>query len=389
MQQVEDISSKYEVDCIGLMEINTNWLYLKNTHNKITHLRHCLSGGNSKISQAHNEWEAVEKHQPGGVGMIVKGQLTKFAKETEADFRGLGRWMSWRFHNNNGMATRIVVAYRNGNSRKGGLKSIFSQHQRYIDRNQIKKGDRLIYPQELFDEDLIHQCKLWQDLGDKIILLADINDKVATGTFKTRLESQAEGLKEVTHKWLGNKNFSTHINGSYQIDGAFMSEGIELTNVCFLDFNSSPGDHRAMILDISSRSMIGEYQQKVIRPVERRLVLSNAIATNSYISLVEEQFKTHRIVERQRKLETEAKMEVEVTVELRVKFERLSKQIEQIQRHAERHCRKIKRPEGEFSPEVKCWYNKWQAVKNLLRQAGKPGIKGTLLDLQQETIYLS
>jgi len=81
------------------------------------------------------------------------------------------------------------------------LKSIFSQHQRYIDKNQIKKGNRLIYPQELFDEDLAYQCNIWLNMGDKIVLMADINDRIDTETFRRRLEDQVKGLKEVTHKW--------------------------------------------------------------------------------------------------------------------------------------------------------------------------------------------
>ena len=48
-------------------------------------------------------------------------------------------------------------------------------------------------PQQLFNKDLLHQCKLWRKSGKRIILLMDANEHVLTGKFnreilRTRLD---------------------------------------------------------------------------------------------------------------------------------------------------------------------------------------------------------
>ena len=47
-------------------------------------------------------------------------------------------------------------------------------------------------------------------------------------------------------------------------------------------------------------------------------------------------------------------------------MEKLFTQIAEIKIQAERKCRKILRPLGEFSPQIKYWYDKWQAFKALI-----------------------
>ena len=48
-------------------------------------------------------------------------------------------------------------------------------------------------------------------------------------------------------------------------------------------------------------------------------------------------------------------------------MEALDRQFVEIQKHAERRCRKIRKPLLQFSPEVKLWYKQMQAYKALLR----------------------
>ena len=64
-----------------------------------------------------------------------------------------------------------------------------------------------------------------------------------------------------------------------------------------LPFINSPGNHRAWVIEASTRSMIGGHLQKIDRPAGRRLVMSNHKAVSRYTDIMKEQFGIHGIKE--------------------------------------------------------------------------------------------
>jgi hypothetical protein len=82
------------------------------------------------------------------------------------------------------------------------------------------------------------------------------------------------------------------------IDGGYKSSEIEIVNLGMLKFVESPGDHRSFIIDISTRSLFGEFRFKICQPVSRRLVTSQHQSVVKYNRIVREQFEIHRIVKR-------------------------------------------------------------------------------------------
>ena len=61
----------------------------------------------------------------------------------------------------------------------------------------------------------------------------------------------------------------------------------------------------------------------------------------------------------------------------RSRMERLDTQMTEIQKHAERVCRKILRPDLSFSPSVKFWFERVQAYRAMLKlKEGKIKHKG-------------
>ena len=118
-------------------------------------------------------------------------------------------------------------------------------------------------PQQLFGKDLLHQRKLWRMSGERIILLMDANEHVLTGKFNQAITRTGLDLEEFTHKYWGAHQPYTHINGKIPIDGGYKSPEIEVLNVCMLPFLDSPGNHHAFIIDISTRSLLGEFWYKV------------------------------------------------------------------------------------------------------------------------------
>jgi hypothetical protein len=80
--------------------------------------------------------------------------------------------------------TRIVVAYRTGSRKPKGLRTVYQQQVRYMQLHNLKGS-----PQQLFDKDLLHQCKLWRKSGERIILLMDANEHVLKEKFNKGLTS--------------------------------------------------------------------------------------------------------------------------------------------------------------------------------------------------------
>ena len=59
---------------------------------------------------------------------------------------------------------------------------------------------------------------------------------------------------------------------------------------------------------------------------------------------------------------------------------KLYKQMTEIRIHAEKHCRKILRPDNDFSPTIKMWYNRIHAYLQLIRmKEGKMNNSGNIL----------
>jgi hypothetical protein len=225
--------------------------------------------------------------------MVCRHKFLQYASKPSNNFQGLGRWCSWLFYCNPTHTTRIVVAYRTGSGKLTGLRTMYQQQVCYMQLHNLKGS-----PQQLFDKDLLYQCKLWRKSGERVILSMDAKEHVPKGKFNKALTRTGLDMEEFTHKCWGPNQPYTHIHGSILIDGGYKLSEIEILNVCMLPFLDSPGDHRAFTIDISTRSLLGEFHYKVCRPVSRPLIMSQQRSVDKYNRIVQEQFAWHRIVER-------------------------------------------------------------------------------------------
>lgn len=135
-----------------------------------------------------------------------------------------------------------------------------------------------------------------------------------------------------------------------------------------LNIMESPGDHRSLLFDLSTRSMLGEFLNTVCQPVSRRLVTSqrNSIKNNNRI--VQEECSRHRIQER---LDAIDKMTKHCNYPrpkwLEKIFLTLYSQMTEIRRYAEKKCRKILTPVSKFSPTIQMWYDRIHIYLQLIR----------------------
>ena len=376
----ERLMNKYEVNLAAFMELNYNWATVASSANLSSWF--CHEEREVRSAMAHNLHETTSRHQPGGTGMVCRHEFLQYAQKPSHDFRGLGRWCSWPFFCNPIHSTRIVVAYRTGSGKSKGLRMVYQQQVRYMQLHNISGT-----PQQLFDKDLLQQCKRWRQSGERIILLMDANEHVLTGRFNRGISRVGLDLEEFTHKCWGAQPPYTHINGSIPIDGGYKSPEIEVLHVCLLPFLDSPGDHRAFIIDISTRLLLGEYRYKVCRPVSRRLIMSQQESVDEYNRIVQEQFDQHRIPER---LDAVDKMTrycgLPTPNFLQAMIIKLYRQMTEIRVHAEKKCRKILRPDCDYSPTIQMWYDRIHAYLQLIRlKEGKAKNLGNILRFATRT----
>jgi hypothetical protein len=170
---------------------------------------------------------------------------------------------------------------------------VYQQHVRYIQARGLQKK-----PVDLFDRNLSKQIQKWRKQGERIVLLMDVNDHPLQNKFYTSLKERNVDMEEFSHKCCGPTEPHTHHLEKSPIDGGHKSPEVEIVNLTMLNFAESPGDHRSLLFDISTRSLLGKFRYKIWRPVSRQLVTSQADSVKRYNVIVQEQFKIHRIVKR-------------------------------------------------------------------------------------------
>lgn len=63
-------------------------------------------------------------------------------------------------------------------------------------------------PRDLFEHDLLIQIQIWQQQGERILLMMDLNEHILTGRFATKQRSI--GLDETTRRnWNGTEPIHT------------------------------------------------------------------------------------------------------------------------------------------------------------------------------------
>lgn len=112
-----------------------------------------------------------------------------------------------------------------------------------------------------------------------------MNEHILTGNLARKLLDL--DLVEVTHK-----NWTTHepnlyIDGIIPIDGVYHSQELEVIAAVQLSFHEGVSDHGTVLVDITSRWLLGKEKFKIVRPSARRLITSNQNCTDRYIKYVE------------------------------------------------------------------------------------------------------
>ena len=208
-------------------------------------------------------------------------------------------------------------------------------------------------PSLLFLTDFLAQFQVWQRQGNRLLIFMDMSKHVLRGTVARHLLSM--GLIEATHQYWGNEEPHTFIGGVESIDGVWHTPDLEVSAVVQLSFHEGRGDHRTVLVDITTHSTIGKHDFKVVRPEARRLNSTNTRVRSHYISYLEGQMFTHRMMER---LEACGQSNASFpTSEIdKRSMQTLDTQMEEMQRGSENQCRQIFLTAMPFSEPVRTYH---------------------------------
>lgn len=360
VEQIKSISREYNVNGLVFVEHGLNMSNFKpsQTLQKLLELE-----GTSRAIWSHNKHDKSKTLAlQGGCSIVMLNEICQYVKKTKGanDWRDLGRWTSIVLQATTSLRTRIVCAYNVGKTKPTGLKTVYQQLLRYIQNNNLDTN-----PRALMRNDLIAQLRIWLQSGERIFLFMDANENVIDGQLCSQLSTL--GFSPWAHKLHGTVP-NTHVEGSECIEEFWGSHGLEVTGVKLLSFHEGIGDHRPFIVDFTSRSAIGLFLHRIIRPDCRRLIMAHAASVATYRRIVEDQFKRHRILERLEAVEAHT-CSFPAPPEVEIALERLDRQVIEIQKGAESKCRRIFKIDGEYSLVAKYWHQRIQVLTALIRRA--------------------
>ena len=163
---------------------------------------------------------------------------------------------------------------------------------RYIQSNGLTCN-----PWTLFQLDITLAVSRWLEHGDRVIIFIDMNKHIILGTLPKAFQSL--GLLEATHQTWGESEPNTFVYGKgTPIDGVYYSPELEITSIMQLSFHEGVGDHRTTIVDVTTRSMVGKLERKVVTPQARKLSTRNKRSMKEYIKWTTQQCRLHKLQSR-------------------------------------------------------------------------------------------
>jgi hypothetical protein len=147
--------------------------------------------------------------------------------------------------------------------------------------------------QKLFMINFLAMLQVWHQQGDRLLIFMDMNKHILNGPLAKRMLGM--GLEEAIHQNWGDTEPHTYVGGKEPIDAVFHTPDFKVTSFLQLSFHEGIGDHRTVLVDISTWSAIGKQEFWVVHPHAQRLNLKNDRARLKYLCHLEAQMATHKM----------------------------------------------------------------------------------------------
>jgi hypothetical protein len=316
----------------GMAETNIHW------HNSKIHAKDLMYGWfrRSHITyKYYRDFPGSSKHQVGGVLQLAIGDITCRIKESGGDTSGQGRWTWQSFQGKAQQTLRIITAYRPVMNRVN-VGSVWHQQQYYADTNDLQGS-----PHERWLQDLKTALQMWLGQGESIVLMADFNDDIRSGSTVQTLKQLGLVDHLVTHY---TNTVPTFARGSSTIDTILMSHEI-LVEQC--GYSRSPSDHLCVWADIKTQQLFDQILQPT-PPKIRRLQCGDPRTVKRYNQVLWNSIQQHQLQEECDLLLEDSSLRI---TQQQRKWEQLDKKLLKMRLDAERQCRKLKMGKVQWSPE--------------------------------------
>jgi len=243
----------YDLDLFGGSESNLNWSKLPDN---LQLAEWFCDVPLCRTFTAHNSNKNITRHQFGSTFWIGIGDATQYITGSTKDPSGLGRWLTCTLLSRSGKRLHVIFGYRPCQNLCSCLQSVYAQHRRYFD-----SINQYICPQEAFLLDLAQVVTEWAQMGDKILLFADLNgdsqqqEILSFATLCGLVESILSHFPSLPSPTTFKRGKCL---GCSPIDGVWATPGVNICQAMMCAIQHSPGDHQAIILDINLLDTIGE-----------------------------------------------------------------------------------------------------------------------------------
>ena len=250
-ERVRQTIVNHKVDVMMIAEVNVNWERAgrENSFRQIARywFRQC------KSSCTYNQHQRLEvtKWQPGGHAIVSRDEISLRIINYDQDIRRMGRWTSQLIQGKMGIKTRVVSVYVPRTSKDHTHQRIYCQQQAALLKLKVTGAVLTV-----FWEDFWEQIDKWRAQGDQLVIGGDWNEDIREEEFlKPFLERRLVPTNFVRH---GPDLPATHNAGKLPIDEIFVSETLEYKKCGYLEHGHSSGDHRALWVDITYTSALGD-----------------------------------------------------------------------------------------------------------------------------------
>jgi hypothetical protein len=167
-----------------------------------------------------------------------------------------------------------------------------------------------------------------------------MNEHILTGHLAKAFECL--GLLEATHlNWKRSEPQTFVFGKGKSINGMYQSPELEITSIMQLSFHEGVGDPKTNLVDVTTRSVIGKLERRVVTPQARKLSNKNEKSVKEYIQYTTQQCWLHKLQRHLDNLMVTA-LPGAVLPTHQEEMERLDTQKTKIQLGGEQRCRKIR-----------------------------------------------
>eukprot|EP00978_Attheya_sp_CCMP212_P045986 scaffold368430_cov59-Attheya_sp.AAC.5 len=281
-------TNKFKLDILGFGEVNRYWPNMDNDNQFQNRFRGRWESLHTR--SACNKTEKLKRDsQIRGTAMFSVNEASHRVNMSGSDESGLGRWVWTRYVGKGGKHLR--VNYFDGITPTPREAVYLQQYDTYT-KAELKIAILStigIQPHDRFPFDLEVDLQHWQDMGDQIILMGDLNhDNVCSSKIVKFFEDLS--MRElITGTHNSQKAPNTYNRGSKPINGIWATFHLKPHCCGYTAFNHGcGGDHRITWAEFAYKNAYGHDMPVIERPIARRLRLHDPCIVAKFNELREE-----------------------------------------------------------------------------------------------------